>query len=148
MPRVKVGVPGRRPFTPGEMCRAISAAYVAGDEGAEFYVHTGDRYSADHEVVKAIPDNFIPDDQPTDQIAAWLPEVVFPSPDPSRFNIAEPPAIPDERKVICLESLGDFTEQITKGQIVDVRHRFVSQWPGYFSAFKPLDGEDVERLSR
>jgi hypothetical protein len=147
VPRVKPAVPGRRPFWKGEAVRAISAAFVMASDG-EHFVHTGDRYSADHEVVQAIPACFIPDDLPANEVSGWLPEIDYPEQDRSQFNIAEPREIPDERKVICLEGLGDFTETIARGQVIDAGHRFVSQWPGYFSAYRPLTPEDVERLTK
>ena len=147
MPRVQLTPAGRRPFRSGERVRAISAAFVAASDG-EHFIHTGDVYDADHEVVKAIPETFIPDDLPSNEIAGWLPEPHIPEPerDP-RLAISAPPEIPDERKVIALDGLGDFTEFIAKGQIVDVRHRFVQQWPGMFSPYRPLSVEDVKRLS-
>jgi hypothetical protein len=147
MPRVQPQAKGRRPFKPGELVRAISAAYVSASDGDHF-IHTGDTYSADSEVVKAIPETFIPADLPSSEIAGWLPALRLPEPerDP-RLLISAPPEIPAERKVICLESLGDFTEQIAKGQVVDAKHRFVKQWPSYFSSYRPLTLEDVERLT-
>jgi hypothetical protein len=140
-------VPGRRPFRKGEAVRAISAAFVMASDG-EHFVHTGDRYSADHEVVQAVPACFIPDDLPATEVGGWLPEIDYPEQDPSRFNIAAPREIPDERKVICLEGLGDFTRTISKGQVVDVDDPFVRQWPSFFSVYRPLTPEDVERMSR
>jgi hypothetical protein len=127
--------------------RAISSAYVSASDG-EHAVRTGDVYSADHEVVQSVPDCFIPEDLPVTEIAGWLPEMDYPEQDRSQFNIAAPREIPDERRVIALDGLGDFTEFIAKGQVVDVRHRFVAQWPSYFSAYKPLTAADVLRLAR
>jgi hypothetical protein len=138
---------GRRPFRPGERVRAISAAFVAASDG-EHTVHTGDIYSADHEVVQTVPDCFIPDDIPVTEIAAWLPELAVPEPVPSSFNIADPPEILPERQVIAIEGLGDLRRFVHKGQIVDVADPFVAAWPGHFSVYKPLTADDVERLSK
>jgi hypothetical protein len=126
--------------------RAISSAYVSASDG-EHAVRTGDVYSADHEVVQSVPDCFIPEDLPVTEIAGWLPEMDYPEQDRSQFNIAAPREIPDERKVIALEGLGNLTRTIGKGQVVDVSDPFVQQWPSFFSIYRPLTPEDVERMS-
>ena len=148
MPRLKTKEPttGRRPFRNGERCRAMEAGFVA-HEGGEVYWHTGDTFDADHPAVVAAPLSFMPDGIPTNEIAEWLPELVVPEPVLHDFNIPKPVPIPDERRVLCIEGLGDFARFIDRGDVVDVRDPFVKHRPESFVAYQPLTADDVERLS-
>jgi hypothetical protein len=137
---------GRRPFRKNETVRAIEAAWVATDDG-EFFVRTGMEFPADHAVVKAIPQSFMPSDTPADEVVNWLPQPPEPIDHPDVYRHPEPEPIPDERKVVCVHALSlGLTRFLKVGAILDARDPIVAQQPSCFVKYAPLTLEDVEAL--
>lgn len=151
MPRVKPApAKGRRPFQDGEMVIALEAAYVEVD-GESFYISTGQQFHGDHPAVVATPSVFMPADTPSDEVVLWLQERPDPPQHAPTFNLPSAPPILPEDALIVINGISSTVRQLRVGAVVSISDPqvwpMVKEWPSFFSWYKPVTPEDLDRLS-